>query len=146
MRQTDSELEFYWHPHLERWYLYRVVVKGGCPGDDKMMKMLALTGPKGEFRPPGVWALEELKARELRHFSERSHKHATSEYLKKQHKRDRAIHKDRDREQDELTTEMGKSYADCFREKNYVSNTTVSNEIKANPGRTLIHGEGGRKT
>lgn len=61
LRALDRNLELYWHPVLNLWFLYRCARRGGVPGDDHLVKEMMLAGPNGEYRSPGHWILDRLR-------------------------------------------------------------------------------------
>jgi hypothetical protein len=61
LRALDRDLELYWHPVLNLWFLYRCARRGGITGDDHLVKEMMLSGPNGEYRSPGFWVLDRLR-------------------------------------------------------------------------------------
>jgi hypothetical protein len=62
LRAIDRDIELVWNPLLERWLLYRIARHAASPSDDQLVKEAMLTGPHGEYRPPGRWLLDWLRA------------------------------------------------------------------------------------
>jgi hypothetical protein len=120
MKAFDPDIEFYFHPVIDRWMIYRVTHYGGSPADDSMIKVSHLQGPDGQFRPAGRWAIRELKSRELHRFSERSVKDAASVYSAKVMQKQLDLERNRKRDQNDMTSEFAKDISNCIREKNWV--------------------------
>jgi hypothetical protein len=62
LRRYDPDLEPHWHRRMERWVLYRVFRRGVVPAQDHLVKEYEVMGPRGEYRPLGLWVLDWLRA------------------------------------------------------------------------------------
>ena len=61
LKGFDRQLELKWFPAKSRWALYRVARQGTVPSEDYMVKELELSGPEGQYRPPGPWVIDVLR-------------------------------------------------------------------------------------
>ena len=104
----DRDLEPYWHPIRERWVLYRVVRKGVVPSEDVMMKEFEVVGPRGEYRPLGMWLIDWLRLNDKTEGGAIDPTQANRATLRRLDAEDEAFEKGKEKQIDVISTQFKK--------------------------------------
>ena len=83
LSRVDPGVELHWVQSIERWVLYRLVRRGVIPSEDQMLKEVEIRGRHGEYRGPGAWLIDWMRANDKTRNGSVCPEYVDKKYLRK---------------------------------------------------------------